>query len=41
MLQDIAVLTDGQVISEDMGLSLDTATLEMLGKARKIMITKD
>jgi chaperonin GroEL len=41
MLQDIAVLTSGQVISEDMGLSLDTVTLDMLGKARKITITKD
>ena len=38
MLQDIAVLTDGQVISEDMGLSLDTATLEMLGKALKLAL---
>ena len=41
MLQDIAVLTSGQVISEDMGLSLDTVTLEMLGSARKVTITKD
>ena len=41
MLQDIAVLTDGQVISEDMGLTLDAVTLDMLGKARKITITKD
>lgn len=41
MLQDIAVLTGGQLISEEIGLNLDTATLEMLGKARKITITKD
>ena len=41
MLQDIAVLTNGQVISEEMGLSLDTVTLEMLGSARKVTITKD
>lgn len=40
-LQDIAVLTNGQVISEEVGLSLDTATLDMLGKARKITVTKD
>ncbi len=41
MLQDLAVLTNGQVIAEEMGLSLDTATLEMLGTARKITITKE
>jgi chaperonin GroEL len=41
MLQDIAVLTDGQVISEDTGLELSAATLEMLGTARKITISKD
>jgi chaperonin GroEL len=41
MLQDIAVLTGGQVISEEVGLSLDQASLEMLGSARKISITKD
>ncbi|HEY9844778.1 MAG TPA: chaperonin GroEL, partial [Candidatus Caenarcaniphilales bacterium] len=41
MLQDIAVLTGGQVISEDVGLSLDKISLEMLGKARKVTITKD
>lgn len=40
-LQDIAVLTNGQVISEEVGLSLDSATLDMLGKARKITISKD
>ena len=41
MLQDIAVLTGGQVISEEVGLSLEAATLEMLGVARKVTITKD
>ncbi len=41
MLQDIAVLTGGQVISEEVGLSLDQISLEMLGTARKVTITKD
>jgi chaperonin GroEL len=41
MLEDIAVLTDGQVISEDTGLKLENAKLEMMGKARRITITKD
>lgn len=41
MLQDIAILTDGQVISEEVGLKLENATLEMLGRARKVIITKD
>ena len=41
MLQDIAVLTAGQVISEDIGLSLDAVSLEMLGTARKVTVTKD
>ncbi|WP_448601993.1 chaperonin GroEL [Thermoleptolyngbya sp.] len=41
VLQDIAVLTGGQMIAEEIGLSLDTATLEMLGTARKVTITKD
>ncbi|MGB3492853.1 MAG: chaperonin GroEL [Elainellaceae cyanobacterium] len=41
MLQDIAVLTGGQMISEEIGLSLDTASIDMLGRARKISITKD
>lgn len=41
LLQDIAILTSGQLISEEIGLSLDTATLEMLGTARKILITKE
>ena len=41
MLQDIAILTGGQVISETVGLSLETATLDMLGSARKVVVTKD
>ncbi len=41
MLQDIAILTGGQVISEEVGLKLDTATIDLLGQARKIVITKD
>ncbi len=41
LLQDIAVLTDGQVISEDAGLELSAATLEQLGTIRKITISKD
>ncbi|MCS6813510.1 MAG: chaperonin GroEL [Cyanobacteria bacterium] len=41
ILQDIAVLTGGQLISEEVGLSLDTMTLDMLGTARKLTITKD
>src|SRR5256714_46502 len=41
MLADIAILTGGQVISEEVGLKLDTAGLELLGRARKITITKD
>jgi chaperonin GroEL len=41
MLEDIAVLTGGQVITEDAGLKLDTVKLDMLGKARRITITKD
>ncbi len=41
MLQDIAVLTGGTVISEEVGLKLDVATIDMLGKAEKISITKD
>ena len=41
MLQDIAVLTGGQVISEEVGLSLEKATLEDLGQAKKIQITKE
>ena len=41
LLQDIAILTDGQLISEEIGLSLDTASLEALGTARKITIDKE
>jgi chaperonin GroEL len=41
MLEDIAVLTGGQVISEDTGLKLDNTKLDMLGQARRITITKD
>ena len=40
-LQDIAILTGGQVISEEVGLSLETADLPMLGRARKVVVTKD
>jgi chaperonin GroEL len=41
MLEDIAVLTGGQLITEDAGLKLDNTKLDMLGKARRITITKD
>ncbi|MGF1495681.1 MAG: chaperonin GroEL [Elainellaceae cyanobacterium] len=41
MLEDMAVLTGGQVITEDAGLKLDATKVEMLGKARRITITKD
>ena len=41
MLQDMAVLTGGQVISEEVGLKLETATLDLLGTARRIEVTKD
>ncbi|PIE13413.1 MAG: chaperonin GroEL [Rhodobacterales bacterium] len=41
MLQDIAILTGGQVISEDLGMKLESVTMDMLGTARKIEITKD
>jgi len=41
MLQDIAVLTGGQVISEEVGLSLEKATIDDLGQAKKIQITKE
>jgi chaperonin GroEL len=41
MLQDIAILTKATVISSDLGMSLDKATLEDLGKAKKVVITKD
>ncbi|WP_297082300.1 chaperonin GroEL [uncultured Demequina sp.] len=41
MLQDMAILTGGQVISESVGLSLESAGLELLGQARKVVVTKD
>ena len=41
MLQDIAVLTGGQAISEDLGIKLEKVTLAMLGKAKKVMIDKE
>jgi len=41
MLQDIAILTGGQVISEEVGLKLETAGLELLGRARKVQVSKD
>jgi chaperonin GroEL len=41
MLQDIAVLTGGQVVSEDLGIKLENVTLDMLGRAKKVVITKD
>src|SRR6266705_4823614 len=41
MLEDMAILTGGQVISEEVGLKLENVTLDMLGKARKVTVTKD
>ncbi len=41
MLQDLAVLTGGQVISEEIGLKLESTTLDLLGKARRVIVTKD
>jgi chaperonin GroEL len=41
MLEDIAILTGGQVISEDLGIKLETVTLQMLGRAKKVMIEKE
>ena len=41
MLQDMAILTGGQVISEEVGLKLDNATLDLLGSAKRVIITKD
>jgi chaperonin GroEL len=41
MLQDMAILTGGQVISEEVGLKLDNTTLDLLGRARKVVVTKD
>ena len=41
MLQDIAILTGGQVVSEEVGLKLENVGLELLGRARKVVVTKD
>jgi chaperonin GroEL len=41
ILEDIAILTNGQVISEDLGIKLETVTLEMLGRAKKVLIEKE
>src|SRR5213082_2845473 len=41
MLQDMAILTGGQVITEEVGLKLENVTLDLLGKARKVVVTKD
>jgi len=41
MLEDLAVLTSGQVISEDLGIKLENVTMDMLGTAKKVIITKD
>ena len=41
MLEDMAILTGGQVVSEDLGIKLESVTLDMLGKAKKVVITKE
>src|SRR6202040_2452728 len=41
MLEDLATLTGGQVISEDLGIKLENVTLDMLGKAKKVLIEKE
>eukprot|EP01031_Cornospumella_fuschlensis_P015356 gene15356-18760_t len=41
MLEDLAILTGGQVISEDLGIKLETVSIEMLGRAKKVTITKE
>ncbi len=41
MLQDMAILTGGQVVTEEVGLKLENVTLDLLGKARKVIVTKD
>src|SRR5439155_4251402 len=41
MLQDMAILTGGEVISEEIGVKLENVTLDMLGKARRVVVTKD
>src|SRR3954466_11927191 len=41
MLQDMAILTGGQVITEEVGLKLENVTLDLLGRAKKVIVTKD
>src|SRR5947199_9031711 len=41
MLEDMAILTGGQVISDDLGIKLENVALDMLGRARKVVVTKD
>src|SRR6202035_2153770 len=41
MLEDIAILTGGQVISEDLGIKLENVTLDMLGRAKRVLIEKE
>ncbi|MBQ0818716.1 chaperonin GroEL, partial [Microvirga sp. HBU67558] len=41
MLEDIAVLTKGQVVSEDLGIKLENVTVQMLGRAKKVVIEKE
>ena len=41
MLEDLAILTGGQVISEDLGIKLETVTLDMLGKAKRVIMEKE
>ena len=41
MLQDIAILTGGQVVTEEVGLKLENVGLDLLGRARKVVVTKD
>jgi chaperonin GroEL len=41
MLEDIAILTGGQVISEDLGIKLETVTMDMLGSAKRVVVDKE
>ena len=41
MLEDLAILTSGQVVSEDLGIKLENVTMDMLGTAKKVIITKE
>ena len=41
MLEDIAILTGGQVISEDLGIKLESVTMDMLGKAKRVVVDKE